>query len=86
MPFKEYVREKYRRFFDKTRGDEVELTEFPFLFAMLNYSGWSGVILTVGWFAILVAGLVGKFGPKFFDPVVVNEMKNGLHPVWLTPA
>jgi len=41
-------------FFDKGRGAQVALTEFPFLFAMLNYAGGCGVILTFGWFAILV--------------------------------
>jgi len=60
MGWKEYCRLQARRFFDKTRGNKVALRDFPFLFAMLSVSGWSGMLLSGAWFLTLL-GLYRKY-------------------------
>ena len=44
---------KWRVFFDKKKGNDVDINDFPFLFTMQIHNGLAGILFASGWFIVL---------------------------------
>jgi hypothetical protein len=62
------IHERARPFFDKGRGNDVDIADFPFLFTMQVHTGVSGMAFAAGWFGVM---LLSPYRELYWNPFTI---------------